>query len=129
MTKLAVSRRNGPKNSSNWRELSNFGPIFTALSSKVEKTRQIERKSRNCPSRFKSRKKLAKLTRIVEFRANFYWWSFKIAIWHKNRQSWPPMKLISELFLVVPSISRIFRLKASKLQFGTKIVKVGHRWG
>ena len=53
---------------------------------------------------------------------------FKIAIWHKNRQIWPPMKLVSELFLVVPSISRIFLLEASKLQFGTKVVKFGHRW-
>ena len=50
--------------------------------------------------------------------------SFKMSIWHKNRQSWPPMKLMSEFFLVVPSISRVFRRKASKCQFGTKIVKL-----
>ena len=47
-----------------------------------------------------------------------------MSIWHKNRQIWPPMKLVSELFLVVPSISRVFRRKASKCQFGTKIVKL-----
>ena len=47
-----------------------------------------------------------------------------MSIWHKNRQSWPPMKLMSEFFLVVPSISRVFRRKASKCQFGTKIVKL-----
>ena len=48
---------------------------------------------------------------------NFSTKSFKIAIWHENRQIWPTWKLISEVLLLLPSISRIFRLKASKLQF------------
>ena len=41
----------------------------------------------------------------------------------QNRQIWPTWKLISEFCLVVPSISRILRLKASKLRFDAKIVK------
>ena len=79
--------RNGPKfekkivklkeKQAKCREFAIFWSILTGLSSKVEKIRQIERKSRNCPSRFKSRKKLVKLARIVEFWVSFYCSNFK----------------------------------------------------
>ena len=87
--------RNGPKfekkivklkeKQAKCREFAIFWSILTGLSSKVEKTRQIERKSRNCPSRFKSRKKLVKLARIVEFWVSFYCSKFKS---RKNSPNW-----------------------------------------
>ena len=98
MTKVAVSRRNGPK--------------FE------KKNRQIEGKT-------------SKVSRICDFLVNFDWSKFKIRKEIRqiggrtsNRQHWPTGKLISEFFLVVPSISRIFRPKASRLQFDTKFVKL-----
>ena len=83
-----------------------------------EKTRQIEGSSALL------RCKVNNLTIFFRIFTSFSTGSFKMSIWHKNRQIWPPMKLVSELFLVVPSISRVFRRKASKLQFDTKIVKL-----
>ena len=68
-------------------------------------------------------RKTTNFFRILNIFASFSTQSFKIAIWRKNRQIWPTWKLICEFCLVVPSISRILRLKASKLQFDAKIVK------
>ena len=71
---------------------------------------------------------------IGEFLVNFDWSKFKIRKEIRqiggrtsNRQHWPTGKLISEFFLVVPSISRIFRPKASRLHFDTKFVEFGQR--
>ena len=76
------------------REFAIFWSILTGLSSKVEKTRQIERKSRNCPSRFKSRKKLVKLARIVEFWVSFYCSKFK------SRKKFVKLKGNREFFVI-----------------------------
>ena len=135
------------KNSSNWRELSNFGSVFTALSSKVEKTRQIEGKSRNCPSRFKSRKKLVKLARIVEFWVSSYCSKFKSRKNSPNGkevENFPWLKLSEEftrkttsnsgsccptssLWLVFLSLSRFFRSNAKKNLVKLLILYLAHK--
>ena len=68
---------------------------------------------------------------IGEFLVNFDWSKFKIRKEIRqiggrtsNRQHWPTGKLISELFLVVPSISRIFRPKAFKIAIWHKIRRI-----
>ena len=121
-------------------KFANF--LFQVQNSK--KNRQIEGKTSRV-SRISHDEKLSEafsscwcLTnfggQIGEFLVNFDWSKFKIRKEIRqiggrtsNRQHWPTGKLISEFFLVVPSISRIFRPTASRLQFDTKFVEFGQR--
>jgi len=111
-------------------KFANF--LFQVQNSK--KNRQIEGKTSRV-SRISHDESLTNFGgQIGEFLVNSDWSKFKIRKEIRqiggrtsNRQHWPTGKLISEFFLVVPSISRIFRPTASRLQFDTKFVEFGQR--